>query len=104
MYLSSGVKLSGSPIDALATTARIASENISAIRAAGERQAGDQEFAGTEAEIAGRNALIGGIGGAFKQGIAGYNALGTGFAGVGKGGNGAGLNAGELADSVRGKA
>lgn len=69
MYLSSGVKLSGSPIDVLATTARLAAENIDAIKAAGEREATDQEQRGMEKASEGRNVLIGGIAGAWREGI-----------------------------------
>lgn len=61
MYLASGVTLAGSPVDALATTARIAKENADAIRMAGDRDALNAENAGTEAEMKGREALISGI-------------------------------------------
>lgn len=61
MYLASGVKLSGSPVDALATSARIASENEMAILMGGDAKAEDEQVAGVNAEIQGRDALIGGI-------------------------------------------
>lgn len=66
-FLKSGVSLEGSPLDILDETARVAAENISAIRAGGEAKALDAQWEGAQARIAGRNALIGGITGAFKS-------------------------------------
>lgn len=74
MYLASGVKLSGSPIDALATTARIASENIASIKRSGEVEALDQEQLGTNAEIQGRNALLSGLNNGLGMGAKAYGA------------------------------
>ncbi len=67
MYLSSGVTLAGSPVDALATSARIASENIDAIRMGGEREAMSVEMGGTNDVMKGRAALAGGFVGAAKE-------------------------------------
>ena len=64
MYLSSGVKVSGSPIDALATEARVAHENVMSIRASGEAEALNAENKGIDAEMQGRNALLEGMKGA----------------------------------------
>jgi hypothetical protein len=66
MYSASGVTLAGSPIDALATSARIANENAAAIRMGGEREAANAEMGGTNAEMKGRDALAGGFVGAAK--------------------------------------
>lgn len=74
MYLSSGVKLSGSPVDALATTARVANENIAAIRMEGEAKAMDQSIEGSNLESQGRAALAGGFSRAVGMGIASYAA------------------------------
>lgn len=60
-FLKNGVTLSGSPLDVLARTARVAQENISAIRARGAAGQFDQEMQATQAGINGRNALIGGM-------------------------------------------
>ncbi len=61
MYLASGVTLAGSPVDALATSARLASENIDAIRMGGERAALNEETTGTNDLMKGRAALAGGF-------------------------------------------
>ena len=66
MYLSSGVTLSGSPVDALATSARIANENVAAIQMGGEREALSAETSGTNDLMKGRAALAGGFVGAAK--------------------------------------
>ena len=66
MYLSSGVTLAGSPVDALATSARIASENISAIEMGGEREVLSAEAGGANDLMKGRAALAGGFVGAAK--------------------------------------
>lgn len=60
-YLASGVTLAGSPIDVLDTQARVAQENINAIRMGGATDALDEEQRGANAESVGRNALLGGI-------------------------------------------
>lgn len=78
MYLSSGVTLAGSPVDALATEARIANENAASIRMGGQAQALDQEVAGTNAENTGRAALAGGVNAALGMGIKSYLAAGGG--------------------------
>lgn len=75
MYLSSGVKLAGSPVDALATTARIAHENIQSILMGGEARAMDSDIAGTNSEIQGRDALVGGFGRAIGLGAKSYLAF-----------------------------
>jgi hypothetical protein len=74
MYLSSGVKLSGSPVDALATTARIAHENIEAIKMEGDTKALDQDVLASNIESQGRAALAGGFSRAAGMGIASYAA------------------------------
>lgn len=66
-FLKSGVQLSGSPLDILDETARVASENISAIRARGEAGAQDFKLQAAQARIQGRNALIGGISNSFSK-------------------------------------
>ena len=68
-FLKAGVQLSGSPLDILAETVRVADENISAIRARGRAQAMGAQNDATEARVSGRNALIGGIMGAAKTGF-----------------------------------
>lgn len=62
MYLSSGVTLAGSPLAVLDTSARLARENMDAIRRHGEVEALDQDQAGEAAKVQGRNALVGGLG------------------------------------------
>lgn len=68
MFLASGVTLQGSPIDVLDKSAQLASENIAAIRMQGAAEALDMEQQGKQAEIAGRNALIGGLTGGLAKG------------------------------------
>lgn len=70
-FLKSGVALSGSPLDVLDESARVARENVSAIKARGEAQALDQENQGIGAQMQGRAALIGGISSAGKTAITG---------------------------------
>lgn len=74
MYLASGVKLAGSPVDALATTARIAHENMEAIRMGGEAQAMNESVAASNAEAQGRASLVGGFDRAVGMGISSYAA------------------------------
>lgn len=74
MYLASGVKLAGSPIDALATSARIAHENVEAIKMGGEAKAMDEETMASNAEAQGRAALVGGFDRAVGMGISSYAA------------------------------
>ena len=69
MYLSSGVKLSGSPVDALATTARVAQQNVVAIAAQGDQQAMGENVTAVNDEIQGRNALVSGMSKATNQGV-----------------------------------
>lgn len=76
MYLSSGVTLSGSPIDVLDTQARLASENMAAIRANGEIQAFDEEQRGEAAMVQGRNALVGGFNAGVRAAASPYIAKG----------------------------
>lgn len=66
MYLSSGVTLSGSPVDALATAARVSNENIAAIEMGGERDALSAETGGVNDVMKGRAALAGGFTAAAK--------------------------------------
>ena len=75
MFVASGVKLAGSPIDVLATSARIASENIDAIRMAGARGELDQRQVGEESLAKGRNALLGGVGSGVSDATKAYGAM-----------------------------
>ncbi len=92
MYLASGVKLAGSPVDALAASARIANENIAAIQMGGEREALNAETSGVNDENKGRAALTGEIN---KAAVTGLGMLGsrtppgTGYATRDQGGWGA---------------
>lgn len=90
MYLASGVKLAGSPVAALATTARVANENIAAIRMQGEADATAIETGAVNDENKGRAALVGGFGAAAGMGLRGYIA---GHGGSGAGGVNAGIGA-----------
>lgn len=82
-YLKSGVKLTGSPLDVLDETARVAAENLSAIRAGGRASAFDQELHATETEMAGRNSLLKGFSqAALSLGQGAYSSGRTGFAGM----------------------
>ena len=69
MYLSSGVKLSGSPVDALATSARAAQQNVVSIIQQGEQQALGEDTKAVNDEIQGRNALVSGMSKATNQGV-----------------------------------
>lgn len=60
-YLKSGVTLSGSPLDVLDETARVASENAAAIRAGGRARAFDYESAAAGAKTQGRLSLLSGL-------------------------------------------
>ena len=73
-FLKAGVQLSGSPLDILAETVRVADENISAIRAKGRADALDAMNGATEARVSGRNALVSGITGAAQTGLKAYGA------------------------------
>ncbi len=95
MYLASGVKLSGSPVDALATTARVASENMAAIRMAGEAGAQDDLTRASNDEAAGRATLVEGFDKSVGMGINSYSAAHGGSK------NNPGLGA--LADMLGGK-
>lgn len=63
-YLKSGVTLEGSPLDILDETARVASENLSAMRARAQAGQNAQNAEADAARSRGRAALIGGIAGA----------------------------------------
>ena len=78
MYLASGVKLAGSPVDALAADARIANENMAAIRMGGAREAAGEEMAGVNASMQGRAQLIGGMSKAVSMGMMGALVGGAG--------------------------
>jgi len=84
-FLKSGVKLTGSPLDILDETSRIASENVSAIRASGEAGATSLEMQAVNAAATGRRALIGGFANAASAGLQmglygqGTGAVNTGF-------------------------
>ena len=82
-FLKSGVKLTGSPLDILDETSRIASENVSAIRASGEAGATSLEMQAKNVRSAGRRALIGGFANAasagMQMGLYGGKGTGTGF-------------------------
>ena len=81
MYIASGVKLAGSPVAALATTARVANENIAAIKMQGEADAVAVETGAVNAENRGRSALVSGFGQAGALGLKGYIAAHGGSAG-----------------------
>jgi hypothetical protein len=70
-YLKSGVDLSGSPLAILDESARVAQENISAIRARGEAAEMGQKQQAAQARAGGRMALV--------------NAVSSSTVGVGKG-------------------
>lgn len=61
MYLASGVTLAGSPVDALATSARIAHENVQAILMGGESQAANAEVHGVNSSMEGEASLVSGF-------------------------------------------
>ena len=67
MYLASGVKLAGSPVDALATSARVANANMQAIEMQGDTEAMNEETKGVNAGMAGGNALVTGFSNAAKS-------------------------------------
>lgn len=85
MYLASGVKLAGSPVAALATTARVANENIAAIRMQGDADAMALQTGAVNDENKGRAALVGGFGQSAAMGLKGYIAAHGGSAGDGAG-------------------
>lgn len=60
-YLKSGVKLEGSPLDILDETARVARENISAMKARGRAEASALTGKARQTQAAGRAAFIGGL-------------------------------------------
>lgn len=66
-FLKSGVTLSGSPLDVLDETARVASENISAIRARGSADQLEMDNQAAIARGSGRSALLKGITGGFGK-------------------------------------
>jgi hypothetical protein len=72
MYLASGVKLSGSPVDVLATTANTVSQHMNAILMAGEVQAQDEQIQGVNEQMKGRDALLHGITSGAGAGLKGY--------------------------------
>lgn len=67
MFLASGVTLSGSPIDVLDNSIRLAKENMDSIIMGGNIDAADQSQQGANALNSGRNALIGGLAGATEN-------------------------------------
>lgn len=81
MYLASGVKLSGSPVDVLAATARVAHENMEAIRMGGEAAALNEETTASNAEMGGRAALVGGFNRAAGMGLMSYASANGGLGG-----------------------
>jgi hypothetical protein len=77
-YLKSGVTLSGSPLDILDETARVASENLSAIRARGEAEAMGMENEAQAIRMKGRLGLLTSItGGATNFGLSIYQSQKT---------------------------
>lgn len=60
-FLKSGVTLDGSPLDILDETARVAEENMSAIRARGAAGQLDADGVATQARLSGRGALVSSI-------------------------------------------
>ncbi len=60
-FLKSGVTLEGSPLDILDETARVASENLSAMRSRAQAEQNDMNSQAQSFRSQGRAALIGGI-------------------------------------------
>lgn len=60
-FLKNGVALTGSPLDVLDHDARVAEENISAIRARGRAGALDADSQALQVRLAGRSALLSGL-------------------------------------------
>lgn len=81
MYLASGVKLAGSPVDVLAATARVAHENMEAIRMGGEAAALNEETSASNSEMQGRAALVGGFNRAAGMGLMSYASANGGLGG-----------------------
>lgn len=75
-YLKSGVALEGSPLDVLDETARVASENLSAITAKGDARASEYLTRASELRSQGRQALIGGYLGALNTGMGAFGRTG----------------------------
>lgn len=65
-YLKSGVALSGSPLDVLDETARVASENIAAMRAQTAAKGASLKSQAASMRAAGRVAFLAGVGGAME--------------------------------------
>jgi len=76
-YLKSGVALEGSPLDVLDETARVASENLSAITAKGEARASEYLTRASELRSQGRQALTSGYLGALGTGIGVFGRSGS---------------------------
>ncbi len=91
MYSASGVKLAGSPIDALAQTALTASQNAESIRMAGDREALGEETRGVNAANQGRAALVAGLDKGVGAGIDAYIAGSGGSFGNNGGNTGLGV-------------
>ena len=75
-YQASGVTGAGSPADAIATTARVANNNVAAILMQGNQQALNMETEAVNQENQGRAALTGGLDKAVRTGFSPYLALG----------------------------
>ena len=71
-YLGNGVTAAGSPVAVLDEQARLAQENVSAIKFGARVSAFDQELQGEESMMRGRNALIGGLSRAARGGYLGF--------------------------------
>jgi hypothetical protein len=78
MYLASGIKLAGSPVDALATQANITSQNINAILMQGDEQAIDEQIQGVNDQLKGRDALLKGFDSGLGAAVKGYSTTKTG--------------------------
>jgi len=74
-YAASGVKITGSPIDVFAESARVARANVAAIRAGGAAEALEQELMGQEALAGGRASLIGGFAKGVGQGANAWSSM-----------------------------
>ncbi len=68
MYLASGVKLSGSPLDVLDTERQLAQQNIDAIQRRGAMEASDESMLAADTKMKGDAALMGGITSAIGMG------------------------------------
>lgn len=72
-FTKAGVEISGSPLEILDETSRIAAEDVNAIRARGRARAADIEARGAASQARGRAALIGGVTRGITRGISAFS-------------------------------